>query len=63
MKQVIRTDAELQNCIFFQSNVEVHFGGELDDMGVLQEYTEATIKINGYYYLRCNCTLTLNSSG
>lgn len=61
MKQVIRTDAELQNCIYFQSNVEVTFGGELEETGVVEDYTEDTVKIKGYYYLRCNCTLTLNS--
>ncbi|MFC5647819.1 hypothetical protein ACFPYJ_01550 [Paenibacillus solisilvae] len=58
MKKVIRTDADLDNCIYFQSNIEVSIGGELDDMGVLQDYSEETIKVNGYYYLRCNCTLT-----
>ncbi|MGO4273162.1 hypothetical protein AB4Z22_25535 [Paenibacillus sp. TAF58] len=38
MKQVIRADADFQNCIYFQSNVEESIGGELEDIGIVQEY-------------------------
>jgi hypothetical protein len=55
MKQVC-TDADLENCIFFQIVVKVSFGGELADEGLVQDYTDESVKINGWHYLRCNCS-------
>ena len=57
MKNRVWTDADLDNCIFFQTVVEVSFGGELADQGLIQDYTDESIKINGWHYLRCNCTI------
>jgi hypothetical protein len=58
MAKQVMTDAELDNCIFFQTVVEVSFGGELADEGLVQDYTDESVKINGWHYLRCNSTIT-----
>jgi hypothetical protein len=55
-KQVL-TDADFDNCIFFQTIVEVSFGGEVADKGLIQDYTDESVKINGWHYLRSNCTI------
>ena len=55
MTNQVLTDADLDNCIFFQTVVEVSFGGELDDKGLVEVYTDETVKINGWHYLRSNC--------
>jgi hypothetical protein len=57
MTNQILTDADLDNCIFFQTSVEVSFGGELPDQGLVQDYTDDTVKINGWHYLRLNCKI------
>lgn len=57
MAKHVMTDADLDNCIFFQTVVEVSFGGELADEGLVQDYTDESVKINGWHYLRCNSTI------
>ncbi|WP_157053914.1 hypothetical protein [Paenibacillus sp. D9] len=57
MTNQVFTDADLQNCIFFQTVVEVSFGGEIADEGIVQDYTDESVKINGWHYLRCNCMI------
>jgi hypothetical protein len=48
------TDADLDNCIFFQSVVEVSFGGELADNGLVQRTIRMNqLKSNGWHYLCC----------
>jgi hypothetical protein len=52
--KIVTTDAELDNCIYFQSIVVVSFGGQEADEGLVQDYTNVTVKINGFYYFRSN---------
>jgi len=57
MTKPLFTYADLDNCIFFQTVVQVSFGGEVADEGLVQDYTDESVKINGWHYLRCNCTI------
>ncbi|MCZ8514984.1 hypothetical protein O9H85_21680 [Paenibacillus filicis] len=54
----IRTDADLQNCIYFQQKVEVWVQGAFDEECMIADYDYDVIKIvGGYYYLRQNVKL------
>lgn len=57
MTNQVLTDADFDNCIFFQTIVEVSFGGEIAGQGLVQEYTNDTVKINGWHYFRFNCKI------
>jgi hypothetical protein len=57
MRNQVLTDADLDNCIFFQTIIEVSFGGEIADKGLLEVFTDETVKINGWQYLRFNCKI------
>lgn len=57
--RLIRTDADLQNCIYFDQEVEVWVQGELDMVGRVVRYTEDTVQMHDGYYLRGNASLKL----
>jgi hypothetical protein len=49
----IRTDADLQNCIYFQQKVEVWVQGAFDEECMIADNDVIKI-VGGYYYLRQN---------
>ncbi|WP_187768048.1 hypothetical protein [Paenibacillus sp. PL91] len=54
----IRTDADLQNCIYFQQKIEVWVGGEFEEVCVVADYDDDAVEVvGGLYYLRCNVML------
>ncbi|WP_136603828.1 hypothetical protein [Paenibacillus dokdonensis] len=54
----IRTDVDLQNCIYFQQKVEVWVGGVFEEVYVITDYNDDIVKVvGGSYYLRQNITL------
>lgn len=59
-RQVIETDADLDNCIYFQTTVEVWFDDESFENGIVERFTEDTVRINGSYFFRSNCMFRIN---
>lgn len=59
IKNVKWTDADLQNCIYFQTVVEVSVAGEVCEKGIIQDYSGDTVTIDGGYYLRMNSTFVV----
>ncbi|MGG4094324.1 hypothetical protein [Paenibacillus lautus] len=58
----IRTDADLQNCIYFQQVVEVFIGGEMDAVCFVIGYDAKVVRVReGYSYLRSNIKMFPNS--
>jgi hypothetical protein len=55
----LHTDADLQNCICFNSNIEVWMFNEIDGIGVVQDFNDLCVKVNDWYYVRDNCTLKI----
>lgn len=56
----IRTDADLQNCIYFQKAIDVYISGEMDAVCFVVGYDARVIKMKeGYSYLRSNINMFL----
>lgn len=54
----IRTDADLQNCIYFQQRVEVWMSGEIEEIVMIADYNDEVIQIiRGDRYIRQNVIL------
>ncbi|QCT01389.1 hypothetical protein E6C60_0667 [Paenibacillus algicola] len=60
VKEIV-TDADLQNCIYFQQAIEVFIGGALDDVCYVIDYDAKIVKVReGFSYLRSNIKMFLN---
>jgi hypothetical protein len=57
MAKIISTDADLQNCIYFQWVVEVWIQGELDDSTKVIAYSDIAVDVIKGSYLRYNITI------
>ncbi|MFC5403921.1 hypothetical protein [Cohnella soli] len=56
--KVIRTDADLTNCIYFDTRVEVWMNGGFEEEVIIADYDDITIKIvGGGKFLRQNVIL------
>jgi len=54
----ILNDADLQNCIYFQTTVEFWVEGEIDAVGYICDFNEHMVKtITREYYIRRNVLL------
>lgn len=61
LKEII-TDADLQNCIYFQQSIKVYVDGALDDVCYVIDYDAKIVKLReGYFYLRCNIKMFPNN--
>jgi hypothetical protein len=56
---IIKTDADFENCILFQIPLDVWFEGEVEYGGIVEKYTNDSVKINGAYYFRENCVFRI----
>ncbi|AZS14328.1 hypothetical protein [Paenibacillus lutimineralis] len=60
-KKILQTDADLQNSIYFQWEVEVWIGREFEMICMISGYDENVIKVvGGGFYLRENVLLKIN---
>jgi len=56
--KIIFTDADLDNCIFFQTPVEVEYDNNIDvRFQLIEKYNSDFVKIGDYYYTRSQCTI------
>lgn len=56
--QRILDDADLDYAIHFKQPVIVFQNGEIIDYGgVVESYTDESVRINGVYFLRRNCEI------
>jgi hypothetical protein len=54
--RVLKTDADLTNAIMFTLSVIVYQNDELIDYGgLINKFTEHSVTINDYHFLRENC--------
>ncbi|MEV5024783.1 hypothetical protein [Paenibacillus sp. LPE1-1-1.1] len=51
-----KLDTDFQRSISFQREIEVWLNGELDTVGKVKSFTDETVKIDGEYFMRENCT-------
>lgn len=59
--QIIRTDVDLQNCIYLQIPVDVWVGEHKDECNVfIVDFTDETVKIGSDYYIRGNCIIRVS---
>ncbi|WP_088549803.1 hypothetical protein [Paenibacillus aquistagni] len=53
MNKIIKTDADLDNCIFFIQPVEIWIGDYLDSRSYLYNFNHISIETReGFFYLR-----------
>lgn len=58
----VRTDADLQNCIYFQQAIDVYISGEMDAVCLVIGYDAEVVKVReGYSYLRGNIKMFPNN--
>ncbi|HEY0826828.1 MAG TPA: hypothetical protein VGE40_01925 [Bacilli bacterium] len=54
-KKLCKHDTDFQRSISFHRNIEVWIVGEFEAVGKIESFTDDSVKIDGYYYLRENC--------
>jgi len=58
----VRTDADLQNCIYFQQAIDVYISGEMDAVCLVIGYDDEVVRVSeGYSYLRGNIKMFPNN--
>lgn len=56
--KVIANDADLYNCILFQTPVEVEYDNHIDARNqLIEKFNSDFVKIGGCYYARSECTI------
>ncbi|AJS59985.1 hypothetical protein [Paenibacillus sp. IHBB 10380] len=60
--RIITSDADLQNCIYFQQNVEVWVGEdiEIDETYKIVDFNDEMVRVSdGFSFLRSNITIRI----
>lgn len=58
----VRTDADLQNCIYFQQAIDVYICGEIDAVCLVIGFDAEAVRVReGYSYLRGNIKMFPNN--
>lgn len=60
MNNILKTDADFDNAIWFKTPVEVWMYGVLEENETyIESYCESSVKILDGYFFRSNCVLRL----
>jgi hypothetical protein len=58
-KRICTLDSDVQRSIVFQRKIEVWLNTELECVGLIEGFSDDSVRVDGGYYLRENCEFVM----